>query len=97
MTYIPNPIDTSGIIVPPELTDLQEYLAKNIHEVWAKERIAQGWQYGERTDNTKKLHSDLVPYEDLPENEKTFDRNTSMETIRVILSLGYRILPKESD
>jgi ryanodine receptor 2 len=32
-----------------------------------------------------------VPYEELPENEKEYDRNTAMETLKAIILLGFRI------
>ncbi len=95
-TYIPRPIDTGSVCVPEELRALGEMLARNTHDLWAQQRMAQGWTYGETRDEERKLHPDLVPYEDLPESEKEYDRNTSMETIRVILSLGYRIEKAET-
>lgn len=90
--YVPQPIDTSAVEVPEELRQLGEYLAKNIHEVWSRQRMSEGWTYGPVLDQAGKHHPDLVPYEVLTEGEKQYDRNTSMETIRVILSLGYRIV-----
>jgi retron-type reverse transcriptase len=36
-------------------------------------------------------HPDLVAYADLPETEKTYDRNAAMETLKAVLALGYRI------
>ena len=91
MKYVPNPIDTSDIALNPDLMDLAELLAKNTHEVWAQERIAQGWRYGPaRRDDTRE-HPCLIPYEDLPESEKVYDRNTSMETLKVLCALGYTI------
>lgn len=91
MKYEPNPIDTSDIALNPDLMDLAELLAKNAHEVWAQERITQGWRYGPaRRDDTKE-HPCLIPYEDLPEAEKVYDRNTSMETLKVLCALGYTI------
>lgn len=89
--YIPAPIDTSHVEVPRELTELGEYLAKNIHEIWAAQRLEQGWTWGEKRDDTLKHHPDLIPYEELTDAEKAYDRNTSMETIRLILALGYQI------
>lgn len=89
--YQPAPIDTSHVQVPGELMELSEYLAKNIHEIWASQRISQGWTWGEKLDSDKKRHPDLLPYEELAETEKDYDRNTSMETIKIILSLGYKI------
>ena len=89
--YIPQPIDTSDIQLPEELNPLLEAMAKNVHEIWAKERIAQGWTYGAKRDDTLKHHPCLVPYEDLPEEEKVYDRNTSVETLKLILKLGFKI------
>lgn len=89
--YIPQPIDTSGIQLPEELNPLLEAMAKNVHEIWAKERIAQGWTYGEKRDDTLKHHPCLIAYEDLPDEEKVYDRNTSVETLKLILNLGFKI------
>lgn len=90
-TYTPRPINTTHVEVPQDLLQLAETLAQNVHEIWALERIKQGWQYGPERKDAQKLHPCLVPYNELPESEKVFDRNTSMETIKVILGLGYRI------
>ena len=89
--YIPQPIDTSDIQLPKELNPLLEAMAKNVHEIWAKERIAQGWTYGMKRDDALKHHPCLVSYEDLPEEEKVYDRNTSVETLKLILKLGFKI------
>ena len=89
--YIPNPIDTSDILLPEELNPLLEAMAKNVHEIWALARIHQGWTYGEKRDDTLKQHPCLIAYEDLPEEEKVYDRNTSVETLKLILKLGFKI------
>ena len=93
--YIPQPIDTSHVEVPEELRQLGEFLARNIHENWSHQRMSEGWTYGPMRDADKKQHPDLIPYEALTEGEKQYDRTTSMETIKVILSLGYRIVKDE--
>lgn len=91
MNYLPNPIDTSSVSLEPELLCLAERLAENTHDVWAAERLAQGWKYGPcRRDDTKE-HPCLIPYEMLPEEEKVYDRNTAMETLKAVSALGYRI------
>lgn len=92
--YIPRPIDTSDINLPEELNPLLEAMAKNVHEVWAQTRIAQGWQYGPERNDDEKRHPMLIPYEDLPEEEKVYDRNTSIETLKLILKLGFVIETK---
>ena len=96
MNYSPNPIDTSNISLEPDLLQLAEFLAKNTHEVWAKERTAQGWTYGPaRRDDTKE-HPCLIPYEDLPESEKEYDRKTALETLKVVTALGYTVSKTEN-
>lgn len=89
--YTPNPIDTSSLELPAELISLAELLAKNVHEVWAKGRMDGGWTYGPERDDAKKLHPCLVPYEELPESEKDYDRATSQETLKLILKSGFKI------
>lgn len=89
--YIPHPIDTSDIQLPEELSPLLEAMAKNVHEIWAQERMNQGWTYGKKRDDAKKYHPCLVAYEDLPEEEKVYDRNTSVETLKLIIKLGFVI------
>jgi len=89
--YTPTPIGTDQVTLSQDIKDLAEVLAKNTHDVWATGRIKEGWIYGDVRDDIKKTHPCLVPYEDLPESEKEYDRATSLETIKVILSLGYVI------
>ncbi len=91
MSYQPQPIDTSSIQLPAELLELTELLAKNSHDNWASQRIADGWTCGPRRDDALKQHPDLVPYEDLSDAEKEYDRLAAMETIKAIILLGYRI------
>ncbi len=90
-TYTPTPIDTSDIQLPEELTPLIEAMAKNVHDVWAQSRISQGWQYGEQRDDTLRHHPCLVAYEDLPEEEKAYDRDTAVSTLKLICKLGFSI------
>ena len=89
--YNPAPIDTSGIELPVNLLQLTEEIAKNVHEVWAVGRISEGWKWGPKRDDKKKETPCLVPYEELSEEEKSYDRNTAVETIKLLLALGYKI------
>lgn len=89
--YTPQPIDTTDVKLPEELELLVEQMSKNVHEVWAEARISQGWTYGEQRNDELKTHPCLVPYEDLPEEEKEFDRNTSIGTLKLIMKLGFKI------
>jgi ryanodine receptor 2 len=91
MTYIPKPIDTSEISLTPELQELTEEMARNVHEVWSQTRINDGWTYGPERNDAQKKHPCLVPYDELPESEKEYDRNTSQETLKLILKLGFEI------
>lgn len=91
MRYNPKPIDTSDVILPEDLLALTERIAENVHDVWAVGRIAEGWTFGPVRNDAKKETPCLVPYCDLPETEKEYDRNTAMETIKLIIELGYRI------
>ena len=89
--YIPQPIDTSDVKLPEDLEQLVEQMSKNVHEVWAETRIRQGWTYGEQRNDELKTHPCLIPYEELPEEEKEYDRNTSLGTLKLILKLGFKI------
>ena len=90
-TYIPQPIDTSDVKLPVELEQLVEQMSKNVHEVWAETRIRQGWTYGEQRNDELKTHPCLVPYEELPEDERDYDRNTCVSTLKIIMKLGFKI------
>lgn len=89
--YVPQPIDTSDVRLPEELNELVEKIAKNVHEVWAQSRLQQGWTYGEERSDALKQHPCLVPYEELPEVEKDYDRDTAFGTLRLISKLGFKI------
>ena len=91
MTYEPRPLDTSDIALSTSLLNLLEKLAENTHEVWSATRIAQGWSYGPKRQDAAKQHPCLVPYSELPELEKEFDRATVRETLKAVVKLGYSI------
>lgn len=88
-TYTPQPIDTKDVKLPQELETLVEQMAKNVHEVWAQGRINEGWTYGAKRDDSHKKHPCLVPYKELPESEKEFDRQTAISTLKLIQKLGF--------
>ena len=93
--YTPKPVDTSAVVLSEDLLELTEKIAGNVHEVWAVGRIKEGWIYGEVRDDSKKTTPCLVPYDELSDNEKEYDRNTALETIRLIISLGYEVKKKD--
>lgn len=89
--YQPKPIDTSHIELPDDLIELTELLAENAHDTWALQRMSEGWTWGPERDDKTKKHPDLAPYNDLTPSEKEYDRKMAMGTLKVILSLGYKI------
>lgn len=89
--YKPQPIDLSDVKLPDELEALTEHLAKNIHEVWAQSRVSQGWKYGEKRNDDLKTHPGIIPYEDLTEVEKQYDRDTALSALKFIVKEGFRI------
>lgn len=89
--YVPHPIDTFKITLD-ELQPLLEDLARNAHEVWAQKRIEDGWTLGPRRNDAQHKHPCLVPYDQLPESEKEYDRVLVNQTLKTILALGYRIV-----
>lgn len=89
--YRPQPIDTSGVQLGADIERLAERLAENAHDVWAAQRLADGWQYGPQRDDAKLQHPCLVAYAKLPEAEKQYDRNAVLETLKAIKALGFLI------
>jgi hypothetical protein len=91
LSYQPRPIETSHIKLSEEIVKLTERLSEHAHDIWAKQRFADGWTHGPERNDAKKQHPSLVPYRELPESEKQYDRNAALETIKAMLALGYRI------
>lgn len=93
--YEPKPLDLQKVQLPQSLEPLMEQIAENVHENWAKSRMDQGWVLGQARSDAAKTHPCLIPYEQLPEVEKDYDRRTATETLKLILALGYTIEKKE--
>ena len=93
--YTPKPVDTTAVELPGDLLELTEQIAENVHEIWAQGRMAEGWTYGENRDDAKKTTPCLVPYDQLTDSEKAYDRNTALETLKLITALGYKIEKKQ--
>ena len=92
--YIPQPENIEHIQLPEELNLLVEAIAENVHEVWAKSRMEQGWTLGPERDDQLKQHPCLVSYAELSKEEKDYDRNTAMNTLKLIEKLGFKITKK---
>ena len=91
LEYIPHPIDVSGVELDDDLMELTEAIAENAHEVWAYKRRNEGWHYGPKRDDILLQHPDMVPYCELTEGEKYYDRDMAMNTIRLVKKLGFNI------
>lgn len=91
MPYDPKPIDTSLIRLTPELKELTERLAENTHDVWARQRMEEGWRYGPARSDPRKENPSLVGYGELSESEKEYDRKTAIETVKLLMAMGYSI------
>ena len=89
--YIPKPFDTKSITLTTELSSLIEKTAENLHDVWARKRMDEGWSWGPERNDQKRTTPCLVPYGDLPESEKDYDRSMAVETIKTLLAMGYKI------
>ena len=92
--YAPHPIDVDDIPLDRDLEELQEAIAENAHDVWAKARINEGWSYGKERDDINRLHPDLVPYTALSESEKEYDRIMAFNTIKLVKKLGFDIIKR---
>ena len=92
--YIPRPIDVGDVVFPAELESLREAIAENTHEVWAAGRIKEGWTYGPERDDKLKKHPDLIPYSELTEGEKQYDRDTAENAIKLVIKLGFYLVKR---
>lgn len=96
MSYEPKPLDTSAVELPKALDALAETLSRNTHEVWSARRIAEGWRFGPERNDELKTTPNLVSYDELDDTEKAYDRATALETLRLIVSLGFRIVEPDA-
>lgn len=93
--YDPHPIDLTDVEISDDLIELREAIAENAHEVWAYNRKQEGWTYGPERDDQKKLHPDMIAYNQLPESEKLYDREMAMNTIKLLKKLGWELKKKK--
>ena len=92
--YEPSPIGLDDMELSEDLSELQEAIAENAHEIWAKNRRDQGWSYGPERNDQKKETPDMIPYCNLPESEKLYDREMAMQTLKLVQKLGFEIVKK---
>ncbi|MBQ3743095.1 MAG: zinc-ribbon domain-containing protein [Bacteroidales bacterium] len=91
LVYDPKPIDLTDVLLDDDLLDLTEAIAENTHEVWAFERRKEGWSYGPQRNDVLKHNPDMVPYSDLPESEKEYDRKIAFDALRLAKKLGFNL------
>lgn len=92
-TYAPEPIDTSAVEFSEEMHLLREQIAEQVHDTWAAGRLAEGWTYGSARNDDLKQNPTLVPYADLSDEEKAYDRRTAEATVAMLVQLGWTIVP----
>lgn len=92
--YEPSPIGLDDVELSEDLSELQEAIAENAHEIWAKNRRDQGWSYGPERNDQKKETPDMIPYCNLPESEKLYDREMAMQTLKLVKKLGWELNKK---
>ncbi|MCA9053973.1 MAG: hypothetical protein KDA75_09060 [Planctomycetaceae bacterium] len=94
--YTPAPIDTGDVTLSADVLELTEQLAEHAHDIWARQRLQDGWTWGPVRDDVRKHHPCLIPYDALPDSERQYDRNAALDTLKAIIALGYRITPSGS-
>lgn len=95
--YQPKPLPIDHVAFDDGLLELVELLAEHAHDIWASQRINDGWSFGPARCDASRHHPCLVPYAQLPEIEKAYDRNAVLGTIRAVLALGFVISRREPD
>lgn len=90
-TYHPKFLDLKHVELPDGFNELREAIAENAHDRWALERQSEGWTYGPKRDDSKLETPDMVPYAQLPESEKQYDRVMAEDTLKLLTALGYKI------
>ena len=95
--YDPSPIGLDDVALSDDLNELQEAIAENAHEIWAKNRREQGWTYGPERNDQKKETPDMIPYCNLPECEKLYDREMAMQTLKLVKKLGFEIVKQKAE
>lgn len=91
-TYKPKLADLNAIEISDDLKEITEILAEHAHDTWAMERQSEGWTYGRERNDRKLETPDMVPYSELPETEKQYDRIMASNIIKLLLANGYKII-----
>lgn len=89
--YNPEPINVDDISINDDVNELWEAIAENLHDVWAKQRMKEGWTYGPERNDSLKQHPDIIPYCSLKDSEKEYDRLMAQNTLKLVQKLGFTI------
>jgi len=54
------------------------------HDRWMADRRLSGWQYGKTKDITKRLHPDLVPFDQLSQESQSYDMQITNTLIKIL-------------
>ena len=71
--------------------DEVEILAKMEHGRWNAERLLNGWRYGEKKDIVKKENPNIIPWKDLPDTMREYDRNAVRRIPEILASVGFEL------
>ena len=91
------PEGSEGEVIRAIPEDVVEILAVLEHDDWVRERLGNGWTYGETKDDEKKISPYLVPYDELSEEIKNLDRDTIRNIPLLLGMMGMAVFPKETD
>jgi hypothetical protein len=98
---IPLKLDNAGYAMIPARSneppfdfpgEALERLAEIEHERWMQAKLADGWHHGLKTDKDKKLNKCLLPWNELPEEEKEKDRDLVRGIPKMLVWAGYAIV-----
>ncbi|XP_028826293.1 ryanodine receptor 2 isoform X5 [Denticeps clupeoides] len=95
--YKPAPMDLSHIKLASTQEAMVDKLAENAHNVWARDRIRQGWTYGIQQDVKNRRNPRLVPYVLLDERTKKSNKDSLREAVRTLLGYGYNLEAPDQD
>lgn len=97
---IPNKLAAFGYIMVPRRNHETEFeLSAEVHknkaniehDRWAEAKLKEGWKYDPQTNNEKRLHSLLMKWDQLTENEKENDRQIFSKISSLLNEAGYAI------
>jgi len=70
----------------------ESFLAEEEHKGWMETKLQNGWRYGEKRDDSKKIHPCLRPFKELPEKEKMKDIYQIYNYPKIVKEAGLKIV-----